>query len=500
MVARDVYTSTTRLSCLTNPTATDLDPSSLCFAFPVPTDKAEFRRQRDALSSCLSRDECAGFEEFMRPRALAELPSSPELVVVIGVTPAGCEALVLLQGRSMTVVTLSALNAEAVEKLHQSWLTSSSYNWTATRGPPTRPYTATRGPPTWPYSTTIRHSKYGNPYDGKPMWYPWSRHRHLWDPRQCILGGVVSAPTLPLRPQAAQTHANSVDACRRVMVNLWRMIVSPILGVINSIQHMDRDRLPHVTWCPSGLLSRLPLHAAGVYGEHHSTCAFDVVVSSYASSLATLLDATKGASDRHPVSPNVLVVTQPTTPERTPLPGATVEGTRMRNVLTQFHVASTSLDNDSATVDSVLATLHHHSWVHFACHGDSSATQSALSMYDGPLSIPGLSRALVSENAELAFLSACQKNAKLPPADLADCMLGIGFKGVVSPMWLLEDEDAPIVAEAYYTHLLELRRTGQVEPGSTGAAYALHEAVKQLRAKVGEDNFLRWATFVHRGV
>ena len=36
--------------------------------------------------------------------------------------------------------------------------------------------------------------------------------------------------------------------------------------------------------------------------------------------------------------------------------------------------------------------------------------------------------------------------------------------------------------------------------GSTGAAYALHEAVKVLRETVGESNFMRWAPFVHYGV
>ena len=36
--------------------------------------------------------------------------------------------------------------------------------------------------------------------------------------------------------------------------------------------------------------------------------------------------------------------------------------------------------------------------------------------------------------------------------------------------------------------------------GETGAAYALHEATKQLRAIVGEKQFSRWAPFVHFGI
>lgn len=56
-----------------------------------------------------------------------------------------------------------------------------------------------------------------------------------------------------------------------------------------------------------------------------------------------------------------------------------------------------------------------------------------------------------------------------------------------------------VVAEAYYKKLIELRTSGAVTTG-TGAAYALHEAVKVLREKVGEQNIVKWAPFVHFGV
>lgn len=112
----------------------------------------------------------------------------------------------------------------------------------------------------------------------------------------------------------------------------------------------------------------------------------------------------------------------------------------------------------------------------------------------------------VADDAELAFLSACQTatgDAGNPEESvhLAAGMLAVGFKGVVATMWSIMDEDAPVVVKAYYKKLIELRSgAGKVEKGETGAAYALHEAVAQLRAKVGEENFGRWAPFVHLGV
>ena len=89
----------------------------------------------------------------------------------------------------------------------------------------------------------------------------------------------------------------------------------------------------------------------------------------------------------------------------------------------------------------------------------------------------------VSDNAELAFLSACQTavgDEKIPEesAHLAAGMLAVGFKGVVATMWSIRDEDAPVVVEEYYKKLLGFRNTGNVQRGQTGAAYALHEATR----------------------
>lgn len=111
----------------------------------------------------------------------------------------------------------------------------------------------------------------------------------------------------------------------------------------------------------------------------------------------------------------------------------------------------------------------------------------------------------VAENAELAFLSACQTAVgdKRNPEEsihLAAGMLAVGFQGVIATMWSIGDDDAPVVVEAYYKKLLELRSTPNVISGQTGAAYALHHAVQVLRERVGESNFVKWAPFVHFGV
>ena len=110
-----------------------------------------------------------------------------------------------------------------------------------------------------------------------------------------------------------------------------------------------------------------------------------------------------------------------------------------------------------------------------------------------------------SENAEVAFLSACQTavgDDRVPEESvhLAAGMLATGFRSVVGTMWSIGDVDAPIVVEAYYKTLIALRQSELGKGGSTGSAHALHEAVKHLREQVGEDKFVRWAPFVHFGV
>ena len=125
-------------------------------------------------------------------------------------------------------------------------------------------------------------------------------------------------------------------------------------------------------------------------------------------------------------------------------------------------------------------------------------------LVDGPLSLSDLMHT-TSSNAELAFLSACQTavgDPKIPEESmhLAAGMLAVGYKGVIATMWSIRDDDAPLVVETYYRELLEVRASGTLGKAETGAAYALHEAVKLLRTKCNNElNRWNWVPFVHFG-
>ena len=200
-------------------------------------------------------------------------------------------------------------------------------------------------------------------------------------------------------------------------------------------------------------------------------------------------------------------MTQPDTPGlNSPLPGTKVEGRDLQRYLSVAPITTELLEGKQATVATVREAISQYSWVHLACHGSQNvqdATQSAFYLYDGALSLSDLVNTDITD-AELAFLSACETatgDEKNPEESvhLAAGMLVAGFKGVVATMWSIGDDDAPVVVEAFYRKLLELRSSGNLGKGQTGAAYALHEAVKVLRDKVGESKVLKWAPFVHFG-
>ncbi|KZV68449.1 hypothetical protein PENSPDRAFT_609979 [Peniophora sp. CONT] len=391
---------------------------------------------------------CTGCKNFLRPRKLAGLISSPGFgfftgtLVLINVAESSCDALLLSSTGNIRSVHLPDLTQPRAQKMHDLW----------------------------------------------------TRHVEL-----CGLRRRGSA-----QHRSTTVHASSTIFAQ-VLKHLWLRVVHPILKALDFSRKPTADHLPHIVWCPTGPLMQLPLHAAGVYDDDQpGPRVFDFVLSSYTPSLSALLRCCDGVVKEYP-APNVLVVTQPDTPGRSPLPGTQNESTILRAILPENK--QTVLEHEQATVDSTLAVVSRHPWIHLACHGSQNSedpAQSAFALYDGPLTLNTLMDTVV-DNAELAFLSACQTatgDEKIPEesAHLAAGMLAVGFKGVIATMWSIRDEDAPIVVEEYYRKLLEYRNTGSVQRGQTGAAYALHEATRRLREEVGERSFEKWVPFVHYGV
>ncbi|KAG8738820.1 hypothetical protein FRC11_001119, partial [Ceratobasidium sp. 423] len=301
-----------------------------------------------------------------------------------------------------------------------------------------------------------------------------------------------------LRERGVRIHpgAEQRDHIGSVLAVLWQDIVKPVLDFLGYIDHVPTNNLPHITWCPTGPLSFLPLHAAGNYDQPRSR-VFDYVISSYTPTLTALLTCTPSSLTR---TSRVLAIGQANTPGHTALPGTTGELACLKGHAQNIAEYS-QLTGDQATTTAVLDAMEQHDWVHLACHAHQNVkdpTKSGFYLHDGTLDLATISRRSF-KNKGLAFLSACQTatgDEKLPDEaiHLASGMLMAGYPSVIATMWSIKDSDAPFVADKVYGRLM---KDGKIGTGEAGEA--LHYAVAALRDNVGEKEFARWVPYIHIG-
>ncbi|KAF8689709.1 TPR-like protein, partial [Rhizoctonia solani] len=301
----------------------------------------------------------------------------------------------------------------------------------------------------------------------------------------------------------------------RVLAALWNNVVKPVLDymgytvsricgvwmrysncVVAFKNAVPVGGMPHITWCPTGALSFLPLHAAGDYDMTQSR-VFDYAVSSYTPTLTALLGS--GSSPTN-CRPRILGVGQAATPGLTPLPGTTIELGYLQAHSKQ-RTDYWQLTDERATRKAVLDAMDEYDWVHLACHASQDlrdSTKSRFYLHDGTLDLSAINQRIFRSKG-LAYLSACQTatgDEKLPDEaiHLASGMLMAGYRSVIASLWSVVDEDAPFVADKVYGRLLEDGKVGNGEAGR-----ALHDAVAGLREKVGEKEFGRWVPYIHIG-
>jgi len=279
-----------------------------------------------------------------------------------------------------------------------------------------------------------------------------------------------------------------------ILSELWRHVVRPVLDIMAF--GTPPTELPRIWWCPTGPLTFLPIHAAGLYNTTEPGSKLsDFAISSYTPTLNALIDDLPGTAQQ---KFQLLAVVQPSTPKAMPLPCTWEE---LKHI--QKHAGSSvvsPLVEADATVERVLRGMKESSWVHFACHGVQDVAQPT----ESGLILEGESRLKLSDiiklsipHASLAFLSACQtatgaKDLSEEAVHLAAGMLLAGYRGVIATMWSIADNDAPRVADDVYSHLFKGEQRDHAQ-----AAYALHHAVQRLRTE-GKP-FLSWVPFIHIG-
>jgi hypothetical protein len=292
---------------------------------------------------------------------------------------------------------------------------------------------------------------------------------------------------------AADVQQTSNETIRETLAWLWNAVTQPVLEALDlQAPGNAGEQLPRLWWIPTGPLTVLPLHAAGVEGQPG---VLDLVVSSYAATVRSLIDARRAA----PVPESgaaPLIVSVAAAPGTPALPHVRDEAA----ALSRRFPTGRLLADGQATRQRVLDALPQHRWVHFACHAVSAADGAGtgqLLLHDhqsGPLTVVDIAR-LRLVDAEIAYLSAC--DTSVSRGDLADEALHVtgafqmaGFRHVIGALWAVGDLTAKTVADGYYSVLRET-------PGTTPAV-ALHTAVRAARAAHPTTPAV-WAPFVHAG-
>ncbi|WP_432991828.1 CHAT domain-containing protein [Dactylosporangium sp. CA-233914] len=278
---------------------------------------------------------------------------------------------------------------------------------------------------------------------------------------------------------------------RVVLQWLWDSVAEPVLTELGFAETPAEGAVwPRLWWCPTGLLTLLPLHAAGDHrapGPDRPT-VLDRVVSSYTPTLRALLEARRplpaGADP-----PGLLAVTVPDAPGEVPLDNVAAE----RDMLVaRFAGRCTLRDGRDAVVADVLELLPAHRWVHFSCHGDQlldDPSQGGLRLYDGVLTIGQISERQYS--GDFAFLSACKTaTGGLALADeaitLAAALHYTGYRHVIGTLWTVYQSEAYTVADAVYADGFEPAKS----------AHRLHGVLRQMRET---ERLSAWTPFTHTG-
>lgn len=273
---------------------------------------------------------------------------------------------------------------------------------------------------------------------------------------------------------------------------LWDAIAGPVLDRLGHTAPLGEGASgPRVWWCPSGLLSFLPLHAAGRHatrGDAVPSTVMDRVISSYIPTIR-MLQHTRRVPARDP-GPTLIVA-----PDYAGVPGAAREAAAVGAV-----AAVEVLANADATPQAVLSALRERGRVHFACHAYSDLedpSESYLELYEGRRLAVSDVAAMRLANAEFAFLAAC--STYQPGPDLADEAIHLGsafqiagFPQVIATLWpVIDSPPARRIAEKVYR--------GIAGPAGLNAmAAALHQAARDERNRAPHAPLL-WAAHVHSG-
>lgn len=270
---------------------------------------------------------------------------------------------------------------------------------------------------------------------------------------------------------------------------LWNCVANPVLKVLGFIQAPPPgERWPRLWWIPTGILSTLPIHAAGCAFEHSSDSVLDRVVSSYSGSIKAIIHGRRRRSppNTETLEGKALLVAMETTPNASSLPFAAAEVSIVRKACQSLKLIPIEPER---TLEQVVKVLRQCRVFHFAGHGSTHASDPSMSqliLKDGrgkSLTVAALMDANMRQQSPpfLAYLSACgtgrtrEKKLFDESVHLISGFQLAGFRHVIGTLWEVNDETCVDMAKLFYEGL----RVGGMTDESV--CLAVHHATRELR-------------------
>ena len=305
-----------------------------------------------------------------------------------------------------------------------------------------------------------------------------------------------------LSKEEAEKRASEKRTSKDLLKWLWDVVCCPILQELGFTETPSDDNWPRVWWIPTGILSQLPLHAAGCYDTGLGETVLDRVMSSYASSIRTLQYSRRNSAK--PASNSALLVAMNETPDLerdATLPFASDEIKILEELCPSLGMKPVTPPRNKT---NILEQLKECKIFHFAGHGKTSLepSLSQLLLEDwkaSPLTVEVLRDSRLQDNPPfLAYLSACSTSATDIPflADegvhLVSTLQLAGFRHVVGTIWEVHDKYCVEVAKVLYETL--------AKEGMTDIAVCrgLHRAQRALRDRHMEEGESRNARRLHK--
>ncbi|KAH7009653.1 hypothetical protein EDB80DRAFT_750248 [Ilyonectria destructans] len=291
------------------------------------------------------------------------------------------------------------------------------------------------------------------------------------------------------------------------------LTLNPVFETLGLNKPPSEDSPKHIWWIPTGPLVGFPLQAAGYPLEPGFNTALDRAISSYSSTIKTIIHSHEQPMQEMPAAglDQAVIIAMPQTPGQNPLSNAEDERKEVHRIYTEMGLRPVPLRPFRGEVLSALQDCKSHLLLQ--------------DWEESPLTVERMMETNVgSRSPFLAYLSACRTGQIRHEASVDESIHLMtafqlaGFRHAVGTLWEVDDEQCVSIAKSTYEFLQQNGiRDSSVSSGLHRALRASRDewvkSVKHRRSTKVEDgrdiqvlagsealDIPPWVPYVHYGV